>query len=180
MRARHFALLFSLFPSLAGAAPTRAQVERLLAGYEPQATAASFQRLGAGTDKVLIAIAADAATSPLRRVRALAALQWVPTAEGQAACQRVVREEGGALEGQPVLEVVACARTLGAFGASASADLVPLVSHPLAEVRIAAAHGLAAAKATGAIAALQDRLAVEDDAAAKDALARAVRVLQAR
>lgn len=173
------ALALVLVPALAAAEPPRAAVERLLAGFEPRPQPEAMRRLGPGTDAVILQIASDPATPATMRLRALAALAWVPTPAGQAECRRVIRDEAGATEGLPVLEVGACAHTLGAFGPeSAATDLVPLLAHPAAEVRLGAAHGLESAKPASAKSAVERRLAVEPDEAVRAALARAHRALR--
>lgn len=172
------ALALVLLPALAAAEPPRAAVERLLAGFEARPQPEAMRRLGPGTDAVILQIASDPATPATMRLRALAALAWVPTPAGQAACRRVIRDEAGATEGLPVLEVGACAHTLGAFGPDSAADLVPLLAHPAAEVRLGAARGLESARPASAKTAVERRLAVEPDDSVRAALARAHRALR--
>src|SRR5207249_4154132 len=113
---RAIAASLMLLAGVAQAAPSRAEVERLLSGYEPRADAAAFRRLGPGVDHVLVAIASDGAASRLRRQRAMAALAWVPSVEGRDLLRAVVREKARAVEGADALDLYTCARALGAFG----------------------------------------------------------------
>jgi len=174
---RVLSLFVLLAPGLALATPSRAEVERLLSGYELPATAADFKRLGEGTDRVLVDIAADPATHPARTLRALAALSFVPTTAGRDHCRRVIRDEGSADAGLPVLQVAACAHTLGAFGPAMAPELEGLLSHPSAEVRQGAVRGIEASGAAASVPVLKRQLAVEPDASVRQRLEQAVRTL---
>jgi HEAT repeat protein len=180
------ATLLAAAPSLAnpprGAAEVRRDaVERLLAGYEPHGSVADLRRLGPGVDDVLIEIAEDPRTQPLRRARALHALGWVPSVAGRdylRATLRALAPPGRAPAGPAeVMALSACARALGRFGADAAPDLLALVAHPAADVRQAAAAALGESGALAARPALEQRLAVEPHPAVRAALARALAVL---
>src|SRR4051812_42562957 len=175
-----FVPLALLVAGTALGAPTRQAVERLLGGYEPRATPAAFQRLGDGTDRVLIAIALDPTTPGTRRARALTALGHVPSDAGRALCRQVIKDEASRTEGREVLDVRACAIALGSFGPSAAADLVPLLDHPAFDVRLGAARGLEKARAPESAAALRQRLAVEPDETVRAVLDRALRALETK
>jgi HEAT repeat protein len=175
MMKKTFTLLALLAATAATAAPPRATVEKLLGGYEPKATAADLQRLGEGTDRVLIEIAADPRTPGVRKLRALYALGFVPTEAGRAHCMKVIRDEGGKRDGIEVLDVKACAMALGSFGPASRLDLVPLLAHPSSEVRLGAARGLEKAKSFEAIDAIKRQLGAEPDEVVRDALTRALR-----
>lgn len=162
------------------AAPSRAAVERLLGGYESQVTASDFLRLGAGVDHQLVAIAVDGKTRPLRRNRALAALGMVPSSEGRELLRAVVRDNLKASQGIELLDLRVAVRALGAFGPEEEADLVPLLVHSDADVRIAAAEALGEAHAMGAVPSLRLRMSVEREGAVVRALSRALEALAAK
>ncbi len=167
------ALLLAAAPALARP-PERAKVERLLSGYEPRPIGPELRRLGDGVDEVLIAIARDPKTRPVRRARALAALGQVPTLAGRDACRGVIRDESRAASGPEVLDVAACARTLGAFGPQLQMDLAPLLAHPAPDVRAAAAEGLATAHAKLALPLLEHQLDREKDPAVRATLTKSI------
>ena len=126
---------------------------------------------------MLVAIALDRRTSDLRRIRALAALLFVPTDLGRDTCRQVIRDKGGADGGAASLEVAACAGTLGGFGPEVRGELLPLLGHPVAEVRAAAAYALGSGRLPEAVTLLRRRLAVEGDAAVRRAIDEALRKL---
>lgn len=176
-------LAAALVPSLAAADPGRDQVESLLAGYEPRVSAADLARLGPGTDRVLIAIASDPATSPLRRVRALAALSAVPSTDGREACRAVVAARRAAAEGAAALELAACAHTLGASPGDPTAELGALLDHPVIEVRVAAARALGQSRGVPparAQALVRRRARVENDGFVRGVLDESLRRLGRR
>lgn len=160
------------------AAPTRAAVERLLAGYEPGATAADLKRLGEGTDRVLVAIASDPKTSRIRRNRAISAIAAVPSPAGQEFLRAVLRDQGNATEGADLLDLQACIRALPAFGSTGALEALPLLAHANADVRVIVADALAAAKAHEAVPPLRLRLGVEREPEVLRALQRALAALQ--
>jgi hypothetical protein len=145
-------------------APTRASVERLLSAVELSTRPADLVRLGPGTGHVLVEIARDPATRPIRRLRALAAIAFVPSEEGRALCREVIARESSSVDGGEVLDVGACAHTLGVFGKASLPDLLPLLHHASAEVRTGAIRGLAATRAPAAERALRAHLPSEPDA----------------
>ena len=164
-------LLFSLsLAPLALADPARAEVEEQLGGYEPRAIAADVVRLGEGTDRVLVAIARDRHTSDLRRVHALGALLYVPTDLARRTCVGVIRDQARFDGGAASLEVAACAGTLSAFGPEVRPSLAPLLAHPVAEVRAAAAWALGAGRIPDARSLLRARRSVEGDTAVRSAI----------
>jgi hypothetical protein len=167
---------------LARAEPPRAAVERLLSGYEPSPTfVEDLRRLGPGTDQVLITVASDPRTSRLRRSRALHSLGHLPSLAGRDYLRSELRalRSAGAVEGPDVLDLVACARALGRYGAEALPDLVGLLAYPSPDVRQAAAAGLGTTGALPARTPLRQRLSVEADAGVRAALRGALRALTA-
>ena len=171
-------------PSLALADPSREAVSRLLAGYEVHAGAAEWKRLGAGTDRVLIELILDPGTPPVRRLRAMSALSLVPSAAGRDLCRRILVEESGATEGREVLEVGACAKSLGVIaGIEGIPELLPLLSHPSSDVRLGAVRGLRGAHVTAsspAAAALRRLAASDEDDTVKAESRAALRDLEAK
>jgi hypothetical protein len=177
---RLVALACLLAAAGAAAAPPRAEVERLLGGYETHATPEHFRRLGPGVDHVLVVIAIDPATSRVRRNRALYALAIVPSVEGRDLLRAVVKEQRRATEGADVLDLATAARALGAFGAEVAMDVVPLLAHPTGDVREAAADALGGARAVEALGSLRVRLGVEREEGVRRALVRAIGRLEGR
>lgn len=164
-------------PSVASADPSREQVERLLGGYEFVPTPAQIRELGAGADRVLIAIGSDPQVGPLRRIRAFGVLGYVPSIEGERACRQVLKQ-GAAATGLDAKRVGACAESLGVIGAalghSVRAALVPLLDHRAVIVRAGAARGLAAAGEVAALPGLRARLVMEQDALVRAQLTAAI------
>ena len=163
-------------PGQALADPSREVVEHLLAGYENAAQPEDFVRLGIGADRVLIAIARDPKTVPVRRVRALYALGHVPSRAGRELLSSMLRSLARHTEGLAVLELAACAEALGGSGPDAQGEIIPLLVHASDDVRMGAARGLARTRAPGAARLLRQRLSVERDAGVRgvveDALVR--------
>jgi HEAT repeat protein len=89
----------------------------------------------------------------------------------------VVREESSRADGNEVLDVAACARALGAFGARAQLELAPLLAHPAPDVRRAAADGLSAARARQVAPLVQHQLEREKDESVRRSLTRALEAL---
>lgn len=167
-------------PSMAAADPPRAKVERLLGGYEFVPTPAQIRELGAGADRVLIAIGNDPEARDIRRIRAFGVLGYVPSVEGEQACRQALKEGLGA-RGLDAYRVGACAETLGIIGAalghSVWAALVPLLDHGAVIVRSGAARGLGAAGEAAALPALRARLTVEQDTLVREQLTAAINTL---
>ncbi len=164
-----FALL--LLPAVVAAAPSRPAVEKLLGGYEANATGEDLKRLGDGVDHVLCAIAMDPKVSRLRRNRALSALSVVPSVEGKQLLLFVLHDKARAVEGADELDLHSAIVSLAAFGPEVSRDLLPFLAHDSSDIREATARSLAAAHAKDAINSLRMRLTVERD----DAVLRVVR-----
>ncbi len=129
---------------------------------------------------MLVAIASDGAASRLRRQRAMAALAWVPSVEGRELLRAVAREKARATAGADLIDLYTCARALGAFGPEVAPELVPLLAHPSADVRAAAATSLGQARAAGALGSLRLRFTVERDEAVQRAIVQAVAALEGR
>lgn len=160
----------------AGADPSlRATVEEAIAGYEPRPREA-LQRLDAQqATEALISLVGDPAVSPLRRLRAVEALGYVPTAAGLSYLRQVIAQRKGQQPGDAmgVYELAAAARALGGFGEAAVADAARLLGHESADVREGAVHALSrpGRKASPAAAtALRRQLAVEKESGVRAAL----------
>jgi HEAT repeat protein len=173
----------------AGAAPPRAPqrtvqatpaevgaiVEGLLMGYEPGDPGEALRRLGAPAADVLLRLAQDAKTPPLRRLRAIEALQHVPTPAGREYLSRLIAERRTATASLAVYELAAAARGLAGFGAPAAPELTPLLASDSADVREGAAYALGKIRTPEALSALQARLRVETESGVREALGRALR-----
>jgi hypothetical protein len=158
--------------SVASAAPPRAAVELALAGIERAPTAESIRRLGAGADLVLIEIADDPATTPIRRARAIRAMQWAPSSSVRAYLHDLIATRGAATRGMDVLELGAALVSLAPYGAQELPLVLRFVAHASADVRQGAAIALGTLGGAEALAALRARSAVERDAGVREAIAR--------
>ena len=168
-------------PATAAVSPdVRAAVEKLLSGYEPGDPAPALRRLGPQAAEALLAIAADPAVSPIRRLRAIEALGHVPTPAGLAFLRKLIKEQQASQESLAVYQVAAAARALGGFGQETVADAVPLLDHPGADVREGAAAALAQVRTPEAMGALTRRLRIERDPGVRAHLQAAVRPAKRR
>lgn len=172
-------LVLSAAGPVAAAPPLRQIVEEAIAGYEPRPKEA-LQRLDPQqATEALIALAGDPAVSPLRRLRAVEALGYVPTPVGLAYLRQVVtqRQAERAADAAGVYELAAAARALGGFGEAAAADAARLLGHGSADVREGAVYALTrpGLKASPiATAALRRQLAVEKESGVRAALSAAI------
>jgi hypothetical protein len=164
-----FVLLF--FSTAALAAPTVRAVDRALAGIEKSVDEATIRDLGPGADEALIRYAEDRATSPLRRMRALAALRWAPSQAAREYLLSVIAVEKSATGGAQVLDVSAAAGALAPYGDEVLADVAALAAHSSADVRQGAAAALRAIDTPAARAIVQARFAVEPDPGVRRVLA---------
>ncbi len=85
--------LFSYLTGIAVAAPNKAQVMELLEGRHWSLDAEVFQRLGEGTDRVLIEIAEDKSLINYMRFRALEALSLFPTENAATFLETTAKKE---------------------------------------------------------------------------------------
>jgi hypothetical protein len=181
------------------AAPTARELERVLGGYEHAPTADEVRRLGAGADVALMNVAADAHWPRIRRVRAIAALRFVPSvaardwlrslaedkrascgaAASSAAASSSSSSSGVEDAACDALELAAALSALQVYDGQAPL-LLSFVAHASADVREAAAAALAGAGARDAEPILRARVAVERDAGVRATLTRALATLRAR
>ena len=84
--------LFSYLTGIAVAVPEKAQVMELLEGRHWSLDAVVFQRLGEGTDKVLIEIAGDKSLINYLRFRALEAMSLFPTENTATFLENIARK----------------------------------------------------------------------------------------
>ncbi|MBI5481654.1 MAG: HEAT repeat domain-containing protein [Deltaproteobacteria bacterium] len=174
-------LILGGLAATAAAAPTRAQVEPLLRGYERAFGRADLKRLGPGTERVLMAIHDDRQADPMVRVRALAALGHAEGPAVQAFLAAVVRRHAGARAGLGTLFLRRAASGLLAVGGAAAIDAVtPLLLHPAADVRAEVGRALGRTGAPRARVALERRLRVERAPVVRAVLEREVRRLRGR
>jgi len=167
----------ALAPSVAGAAPSRAQIERLLAGFESFPSEAQVRELGPDVDAALIAYAEDASLSPLRVVRAIAALRLAPSSKARAWLRAYVEREAPTADGPRSLRVAAALGALTAYGADSGPLLVAQLGHEQVAIRQAAAAALVQVRWPEARGPITARLAVERDAPVAGFLRRALRAL---
>jgi HEAT repeat protein len=178
MRAFAAALLALGLAGIARADPPRAEVEKLLGGYERGPTPERVRALGPGTDRVLCALAQDARISRLHRGRALALLADVQSPEGRELLRAVLRERAASSDPVDLRDARVAASALGEFGPEVARDLVPLLRHAAPALRRAAAEALARTRAPEAAPALRLRLAAEKDPAVLAAVLAALTALQ--
>lgn len=137
-------LTFLVASPAVAAEVTRAAAERALSGYHTVVTAERMRRLGPGWETVVEALLRDPNTRPLLRTRAIAALGFSKLPSSAALLREVLALKGGRVEGAPVLETMEAVRSLAAIdGVRALPELKRFVEHEVADVRLAAARGLA-------------------------------------
>ncbi len=166
----------------ATAAPTARELERVLGGYEHAANADDVRRLGAGADVALMNVAGDARWPRIRRVRAIAALRFVPSAAARDWLRALVSATRATCTDAAecdALELAAALSSLQVYDGQAPL-LLSFVAHVSADVRQAAAASLAGARALEAEPILRARLAVERDDGVRATLAHALTALRAR
>lgn len=176
---RKLAIASLLFSSVAWGAPSAAEVERVLGGYEHAPTAEEVKRLGTGADQVLIAVAQDARTSPIRRARAIGALRFVPSAGAHAFLRALIDEKARAPEGADVLDVASALAALAPYGREDLALELSYLAHASVELRHAAAAALGVIADAEALPSLRARLAVERDGGTRLMLARSIKSIEA-
>jgi HEAT repeat protein len=137
--------------------------------------------LGTEANTDLVAIArADGDIDPGLRVRAYQALALYPTDLSRTELVAAVSDHTD--PGADGIETVYGRAAMDALaqigGAAATGDLRPVLDHPNADMRAAAAMALAKTGADEAVVALRDRLAVEDDAMVLVALRRSLAALE--
>ncbi|MCS6912393.1 MAG: HEAT repeat domain-containing protein [Myxococcales bacterium] len=158
-------------------AELRAAVEALLMGYEPADPGPALRRLGPQAADALVQLAQDPSVPPLRRLRAIEALGYVPTPSGLQFLRQLVAQRRDARDPVGIYELAAAARALGGHGASQVSELIPLLDHDSADVREGAAAALGAVRTLplDARRALERRLQRERDGGVRATLARALR-----
>ncbi len=170
----------ALLSVAAHAAPSQrelARLDRLLAGVEHVPGADEIRRLGPGTDAALITYASDARASRLRRLRAVAALRFVPSIAAHAFLDQLVAERAKATDGADVLDLAAALGALIPYGHDALATELRYLTHASADVRQAAAAALGQLHEPDARGALAARLIAERDAGVHVAVERALHEL---
>jgi hypothetical protein len=169
--------LLLLVSSSAMAMPTRAQIDKLVAGFERFPTEAEVRELGADVDAALIAYAEDPTTSPHRALRAIAALRLAPSSRARAWLRAYVEREAKAATGHAALRVAAALGALTPYGADSGPLFVAQLAHDDVSIRHAAASALAQIRWPESRGALTTRIAVERDGAVAAALRKALRAL---
>jgi HEAT repeat protein len=152
-----------------------APVDRMLGAREHVITAAEVKSLGARADRLLIGAATDAKATRWRRARALLALRFAPSQEALAFLRALIDEKKQASQGADLLELAAALGSLQPYGREALPDLLPLATHPSADVRHAVVQALGEIAAPEAESALRARLYVERDPGVREAAARGLR-----
>ncbi len=149
-----FVLLMSLLALEAGAVE-RSQVEGLLQGYEWEVDADAFARLGAGTDRVLLAIATDDAESPLIQSRARTALGLYPVPAVWDFFKAEILQAQGAVARRQGVEILC-----KAFSGTRLADIEPLLAPLLQSEEVHLRAGVARCLSQAGVSS-QTRAAVE-------------------
>jgi len=174
-------LLFILIvccSAVAHAEVTPEAAARALAGYENPVTESRMRALGEGWENAVEAVLRDPNTRPILRPRAIAALGFSRRPSSAAALREVLTLRGAQLQGPAVIETREAVRSLAAVdGPKAQPELVRFVEHEVADVRLAAARGLAAL-GPAAKDALSSRLRREGDPAVKQVLIGALKQLE--
>jgi hypothetical protein len=129
-------------------------IDKILAGIEHVPTADEVKRLGPDADQQLIDYAESPRATPIRRLRAILSLRFVPSATARAYLTDLLARKPGALD------TAAALSALTPYGRDALAQVQPYLTHAAADVRHAA---VAAMAQLGEPAPLRARLAVEKD-----------------
>jgi hypothetical protein len=168
-------LAWVLFVSVAGAAPPRADVERILAGVERAPTRDDVERLQPGADEALIAVAADPKVSRLRRMRALYALRFAPSDAARRFAESVLAlDVGRTASGADALDLAAALSALSPYG-DALPTVLPFLAHVSGDVRQTAAALIGGWAPPSAEGILRARLTVERDPGVRLHLVEALR-----
>ncbi|HZS36788.1 MAG TPA: HEAT repeat domain-containing protein [Polyangia bacterium] len=167
-----------VFSTVAWGAPSAAELDRVLGGYEHAATADEVKRLGAGADQILIGVAEDARSTAIRRTRAIAALRFVPSAAAHAYLRALILEQGRAPAPADVLDVAAALGALAPYGRAELPLVQRYLGHASAELRQSAAAALGLIADAGALPSLRARLAVERDPAIRTVLSHSIKTIE--
>ena len=160
--------LLSSAPALADDA-LRGKVNDLLLAFETPADAEDYQALGPGVEAELMAVAQDDEQAISKRARALQALAYVPSAEGRAYIEAVLADPGQ----ESLLRRQAAIALATGWPTDNAAPLTAALNDGDTQLRIAAAKALALSKDPKAPAALEARLAIEENEAVKPHLSTA-------
>jgi hypothetical protein len=174
-----FVAIAILFSATAQAAPSQRELDRVLAGIERAPTAEEIRRFQPGADAALITYAGTPGVSRVRRMRAIGALRFVPSANARAFLDQLLADEGKARAGAEVLDVAAALAALVPYGRPVLGVELGYLTHPSADVRQAAATSLGQLRQPDARGAVQARLTIEKDAGVRTALERALAELDA-
>ncbi|MBW2460823.1 MAG: HEAT repeat domain-containing protein [Deltaproteobacteria bacterium] len=140
--------------------PSKAELSRMLAGFEQTPGADDFRAWGPETFPILVELYDDRDMQPFVRMRAVGAVAHYPSPRARAFLLRVARADG-----QSDLLVRAAVRGLGrAFGPRAVEDVRPFLRHRAPAVREGAVLALTAIHTPAAQGALRARLPREQSA----------------
>lgn len=161
-------------PAARSAAEVEATVRTLLSGYEPLDVEHGLAQLGPQAADVLLRLIKDRGTPVLLQLRAIEALGYVPTPAGQTYLRDLVAQIG-TVEDERVFTLAAALRALSAFGVGELPSIALFLNHRSADVRDAAAAGMAQMRSADVLPALQGRLAIERDSGVQSTINAAIR-----
>lgn len=156
-------------PAFAEDGDLHGKVMDLLLAYETPATAEDFQALGPGVEAELMTVAKDSDLAISKRTRAVQALAYVPSPEGRAYIEGVLADPAQ----ESLMRRQAAIALATGWPTDNHLPLTAALNDEDTQLRIAAAKALSMSKDPQAPAALEARLAIEENDAVKPHLSAA-------
>lgn len=153
-----------------GDAPTAA--DRVLGGVEWKANPTSVRQLGLHADTQLVDLCNDPNTTPMRRRRAIAMMEYTSTPAVQTFLRDRFAKLRDAKEGTDALELAALLPVIARLHLVDFASVSPLLAHAVANVRESAAVAMHAIDLKRARVALRTRMLTETDSGVRQRLGR--------
>lgn len=161
------------------AKPDRPTVEARLRANTLPGSAADWQALGSGVDRVLLAIAGDSKAELQLRAQAVSALGVVTTRPARAFLEAMVKQNASSHEADDKLLLRKAALALGwSGGAAVPAQLGPLLEHPDPDVRLDVAIGLGLTRSEEAADLLRGRFDVETVPRVRNQIGRQISIIE--
>lgn len=163
--------------ALVAAAPLPARadasaIERALGGVEWKDGPSRLRLLGDQPDVELLTLLEDPNAAPVRRRRALAMLVYTNTPRSRAFVRQHFDKLRGATEGSPALELATLLPVAAKFGQVEFDEVLPLLTHAVANLRESAATALFTIDQRRARMAIRTHLLAEKDSGVRFRLTR--------
>ncbi len=157
-------------PAHADDSALRAQVLDLLSGYEETPTATELQKLGAGVDTELVAIASDSSVGRARRANATWSLGFFPTESTRGFLVALVEDPSADSQLRRSATWALC----NGWGDGALDAVKPALAASDVQLRNQAVRAVAKVGTPAARSVLEARLATESSAMVRDAIAQSL------